>query len=211
MRSHCLMHFKTHFLRSTKVILISALFSSAHAADLSGGLKGLRVGMTKSEAFSILKDQEERAGGIFAPHCEPDSLGEQCTTYISNLTYGKIPLLFWTLHFGSGGTRLDEIRMLLSKEGCAEKANAPHPRIQFETLSTLLAEYYGTQTNSAENAKVWVDNKIKAGLVLGLYMVSLPGIGYPNCPILSVSLAAEERNKTANQAKSTSSAKENDL
>lgn len=211
MRSHCLMNFKNTLLRYSQVMLISALFSSAHAADLSDGLKGLRVGMTKSEAFSILKDQEERAGGIFAPHCELDPLGEQCTTFMSHLTYGKIPLLFWSLHFESGGARLDEIRMLLSTEVCAGKANAQHPRIQFETLSARLAEHYGTQSNSAENAKVWVDAKIRAGLVLGLYPIPLFGTGYPNCPTFSVSLTTEEHNKKINQARPTSSAKEKDF
>lgn len=211
MRSRFLMHFKNTIFRYSQVILISALFSSAHAADLSDGLKGLRVGMTKNEAFSILKEQEERAGGVFAPYCEPDPLGEVCTTFMSNLTYGKIPLIKWGLHFGSGGARLDEVRMLLSKEGCAGNPSVQHPRIQFETLSALLAEQYGRQNGSAENSKAWVDNKIKAGLVLSLYADNLPGIRYPDCPVSSVSLTSERRIKILNQAKPTSSAKEKDL
>lgn len=210
MHSRCLMHFKNTLLRYSQVILISGLFSSAYAADLSDGLKELRVGMTKSEAFSILKDQEERAGGFFAPHCEPDHLGERCTTYISNLTYGKIPLLNWHLHFGSGGTRLDEVRMLLSKRGCAGNTDVQHPRIQFETLSARLAEHYGT-SHSTENAKLWLDDKIKAGLVLSLDAMPLPGVGYPNCPISSISLTTEKRIKILNQARQTSSSKEKDL
>lgn len=205
------MHVKNTLLRYSQVMLISGPFLSAHAADLSDGLKGLKVGMTKSEAFSILKVQEERAGGFFAPYCEPDPLGEQCTTYMSNLTYGKIPLFNWHLHFGTGGARLDEVSMLLSKAGCAGNTDVQHPRIQFETLSALLAEHYGTQSGSAENSKVWVDAKIKAGLVLSLYAKPLPGIGYPNCPISSVALTTEKRIKRLNQARPTSSGKEKDL
>ena len=210
MRSRCLIHFKNTLLRYSQVILISGLFSSAHAADLSDGLKGLRVGMTKSEAFSILKDQEERAGGFFAPYCEPDPLGERCTTYTSYLTYGKIPLLNWHLHFGSGA-RLDEVGMWLSKKGCAGNTDVQHPRIQFETLSARLAEHYGTQSNSAENSKLWLDDKLKAGLVLSLYAMPLPGIGYPNCPISSVSLTTEKRIKILDQTRQTNSTKEKDL
>lgn len=208
MRSRCWIRFKNALSRYSQVILISGLFSSAHAADLSDGLKGLRVGITKTAALAILKDQEERAGGIFAPYCKPDPPGELCTTYISNLTYGKIPLLTWRVHFGNGGTHLDEVRILLSKAGCADSASVQHPRMQFETLSALLAEQYGTPDGTAENPKVWVDEKIKAGLVLSLYAKVLPGIGYPNCPIVSVSLTSEERNKKSRQ---TSSAKEKDL
>lgn len=213
MHSRYLMPFKYTLFYCLRVVLISALFTSAHAADLSGGLKGLRIGMTKSEAFTILKDQEERAGGFFAPACELDALGEGCTTYMSHLTYGNVPLLKWAIHFEGVGSRLDEIQFFLSKEGCAGKTDVqrPHPRIQFETLSARLAEHYGTQSNSIQNAKVWVDNKIKAGLVLSLYTKPLPGIGSPDCPIVFVKLITEERNKIINQATSTSSAKEKDL
>lgn len=216
MRSRCLIHFKNTLLRYSQVILIYGLFSSAHAADLSDGLKGLRVGMTKSEVFSILKDQEVRAGGFFAPGCKPDPLGESCSNYISFLTYGKIPLLTWHLHFGSGA-RLDGVEMWLSKKGCAGNTDVqhPHPRIQFETLSARLAEHYGTQnltqSNSAVTSKVWVDEKIKAGLVLSLYVKPQPGIGYSNCPISTISLTTEERIKILNQASPTSSAKEKDI
>lgn len=205
------MHFKNTLFRYSQVILIFGLFSSAHAADLSDGLKELRVGMTKGEAFTILEDQEKRAGGFFAPTCEPTPLGEQCTTFMSDLTYGKIPLLKWHLHFRNNGDRLDSIQFLLSKKGCISNVDIQHPRVQFETLSARLAEHYGMPNRSTKSSKVWVDNKIKAGLVLSLYAESLPGIGYPDCPIASVLLTTEERIKMLNQAKPTSSAKEKDL
>lgn len=56
---------------------------------------------------------------------------------------------------------------------------------------------------------VWVDNISKAGLVLALYSEPIPGIGYPNCPVTSVSLTTVEYMKILRKMKG--GAKESDL
>lgn len=187
-----------------------SLVSLVCAADLSDGMKSLKLGITKEEALKVLENQELQQGKIFAPYCEPDDLGEMCTAR-SNLTYGNIPLLNWTINFGPD-SRLARVGLLLSKRGCnGSGTEAMHPHSQFESLSALLERQYGKPTDRSGNVLVWLDTKLKVGLVLGLYSQPIAGIGYPGCPITSISLTSNDYMNKLNVPKSKESARQNDL
>lgn len=188
-----------------------SLVSLACAADLSDGMKGLKLGITKEEALKVLENQELQKGKIFAPYCEPDDLGEMCTTAISNLSYGNITLLKWAINFGPD-RRLARVGLLLSKRGCnGSGTEVMHPHSQFESLSALLERQYGKPTSRRGDELVWLDTKLKVGLVLGLYSEPIAGIGYPDCPITSISLTSIDYVNKLNVSKSKESARQNDL
>lgn len=188
-----------------------SLVSLACAADLSDGIKSLTLGMTREEALKTLENQELQQGKIFAPYCKPDNLGEMCTTAISNLTYGNIPLLLWDINFGPD-SRLARVGLLLSKSGCNDTSTVVmHPHSQFESLSALLERQYGKPTSRSGNALVWVDMKLKVVLVLRLYSQPIEGIGYPGCPVTSISLTSNDYTNRLNGPKSKETARKNDL
>ncbi|WP_367066035.1 hypothetical protein [Oryzisolibacter sp. LB2S] len=183
--------------------------SIAPAADLSNGLKELTIGLSKKDALAILEKQETDTGGIFAPACSLQEPGESCTTAVTNLTIGKLPLLSWSLNFDMNG-RLARIGFLLSKRGCVD-SDFPHPRLQFQNLSLLLDNQLGKPDSEQKHAAVWIDRKGKSGLILSLYDKEIPGIGYPNCPVVSISLTARDFSEKLSSRASKAFAKENDL
>ena len=193
-------------------ITLNFPLSFAYASDLSDGIKGLKLGMSKADSLAILKNYEESAGGLFAYFCKPQGNGEQCSIFTSSMTYGKIPLLKWQINFKTPGKNLNNIHFLLSKQGCARNSSELPPSGQFEKLSTTLVDHYGIpdliSTESTGHAKVWVDERINAGLVLSLISHPIPGIGYENCPIVTISLSTEEYSKSSGKKDQKSKTKD---
>src|SRR5471030_1504194 len=112
------------------------------AADLSNGMKNLRLGITKDEVLKVLKIVDDK---FFSFSCAPNKLGEMCSTFYSNFTYGNIQVVKWVTNFAQDN-RLENVSFLLSVEGC-NNTEALHPRLQFEKLSTLLNQQYGNPTS----------------------------------------------------------------
>lgn len=208
------MNLKNPFLLCAQAILAFFAFSSVHAADLSDGVKGLKLGITKAEAFSILEEQEKTGGGVFVPDCEANDLtgGEACSAASISLTYGKLPVVFTLLNFGAGNTgRLEQVRIYLAREGCADRTNASHPRTQFEILYAQLKEHYGEPVDQRTDVVIWEDTKIKGSLLIDLRLRPSLGLAYPNCPVVAVSFMADEFVRKASRANTKRSAKEKDF
>jgi hypothetical protein len=195
----------------TAVSVQISLVSFAFAADLSEGMKGLKLGLTEEKALKILEVQELQKSKNFTPYCEPDAIGKMCSIYISSLTYGNIQVGRWSLFFGSDG-RLARVVLLLSVEGCVRNVpEAIPPHSQFKSLSGLLEMQYGKPSSRSGNVLVWLDRENKAGIVLGLYSQPIAGFGHPDCPITSVSLTSDEYMNQLNRPKLNGSARKNDL
>lgn len=64
---------------------------TVYATDLSGGIKGLKVGMPKAKVLSMLDSMAKVPSGSLAGSCKSDAEGERCSSWGWGLTYGKIP------------------------------------------------------------------------------------------------------------------------
>jgi hypothetical protein len=195
----------------TAALIQFSLASITYAADLSEGMKSLKLGITKENALKVLENQEQQRGKTFAPYCTPEPLGENCSALITGLTYGNIPLLMWTIHLGRDG-RLARVELLLSKSGCTGSgAGIIHPQLQFESLSTLLERQYGKPASERKDAVVWVDQNLNAALVLQLYSRPIYGIEYPDCPVTTISLSTVDYLEKLIESKSRENVRKSDL
>ena len=177
-------------LAVTVLMVLFAGNGTANATDLSGGIKGLKVGMQKAKVFSMLESMEKLPGGVYALSCKPDTDGERCDSWGWNLTYGNIPVALYGIHFGRSG--LDEVWFLLSMAGCDPKnTNELHPKLQLDKISSQLTQHIGPPTNVAETGKVWIDDT--AALKVKLIGPDPTHPMYPNCPGIHVEYVSRAR------------------
>lgn len=162
-----------------------ALFTSAvNAADLSGGVKGLKVGMTTQQAFAKLKELESAAGGRFVPVCDYMADGYRCFAGVK-FTYGNEALGSVHLHFGR--YELDEVRFLLSGENCTEEIKLSGVDPRFNTLFKNLTQYLGPPDKSIKSVKVW---ESKNDLMMINYFGGVPGV---SCPSIAIDYSTKQR------------------
>ena len=165
------------------LVLAAALPLASNAADLSNGLKGLIIGISKAKTMEILRDNYGSDGSHCVANKDTSRVYEEMSTFagIGNSTYSGKELSFSSVLFVEG--RLKQVRLNFSA--------ADTPQKQYEKLAELqtsLAKVMGKPEVINDRSYVWLDNKLDAGLLVLMGKtpngISIPVIIYSDNQIL---------------------------
>lgn len=130
---------------------------AAKKTDLSIGVKGWKLGMQEAQALALFEAMTKETGGIYAPACGPTGDGRGCIAIGHKITYGMSEVAVIRMNFTSAG--MDQLSLTLSMAGCSSISKTErHPRKQFDSLSILLTEQFGSPASASERRRVWMDD-----------------------------------------------------
>lgn len=175
-------------LKKTSSLLAALAFAAAlpiasNAADISNGLKGLVLGISKVKTMETLRDNYGSDGSqCFEDKDISRAYDEMCVfAGIGNSTYFGKALSFSSVYFVGG--KLKKVRLNFSA--------AETPQKQYEKLAELqagLAKVMGKAEVINGRSYIWLDNKLDAGLLVLMGKapngVSIPVIIYADNQIL---------------------------